>query len=103
MPEAWITEGQHIRSSAGLPPIDLGLEVARFIDYWHAKAGRDGTKLDWLATWRNWCRTARSTSINGRQQTANEKLFEGFARAADKFTADCGAGGPPFDSLLDRR
>lgn len=27
-----------------------------FRDYWHAKAGRDGVKLDWLATWRRWCR-----------------------------------------------
>lgn len=27
-----------------------------FRDYWHAKPGRDGVKLDWLATWRRWCR-----------------------------------------------
>ena len=28
-----------------------------FRDYWHAKAGRDAAKLDWLATWRKWFRT----------------------------------------------
>ncbi|MBR0682759.1 hypothetical protein GXW74_19865 [Roseomonas eburnea] len=39
----------------------LGLDpdavAERFRDYWHAKAGKDGAKLDWPATWRNWCRT----------------------------------------------
>lgn len=27
-----------------------------FRDYWIAKAGKDGAKLDWEATWRNWVR-----------------------------------------------
>lgn len=26
----------------------------RFVNYWTAKPGRDGTKTDWRATWRNW-------------------------------------------------
>lgn len=30
-----------------------------FRDYWLAKAGRDGTKRDWAATWRNWVRNER--------------------------------------------
>jgi hypothetical protein len=34
-----------------------GREVAaRFRDYWHAQPGAKGRKLDWAATWRNWCR-----------------------------------------------
>ena len=37
-------------------------EAARFVDYWHAKSGRDATKLDWQATWRNWCRTSNRTA-----------------------------------------
>lgn len=28
-----------------------------FRDHWVAKPGADATKLDWLATWRNWCRS----------------------------------------------
>lgn len=36
----------------------LRKEHAKFIDYWLAKSGRDGTKLDWDATWRNWMRNA---------------------------------------------
>jgi hypothetical protein len=30
---------------------------ADFRDYWTAKPGADGRKLDWDATWRRWCRT----------------------------------------------
>lgn len=33
-------------------------EAAKFRDYWLAKAGAGGTKLDWSGTWRNWCRSA---------------------------------------------
>ena len=33
-------------------------EVAKFRDYWQARAGSQGVKLDWDATARNWMRTA---------------------------------------------
>jgi hypothetical protein len=36
----------------------IKLEADKFADHWHSKPGKDGTKLDWHATWRNWCRTA---------------------------------------------
>lgn len=32
----------------------------KFHDYWLGKAGKDGAKLDWFATWRNWVRNERS-------------------------------------------
>lgn len=32
----------------------------RFRDHWAAKPGKDGVKLDWLATWRNWVRGERA-------------------------------------------
>ncbi|MFA9432923.1 MULTISPECIES: hypothetical protein [unclassified Egicoccus] len=40
-----------------------GIEAARgeyrkFRDYWQAKPGKDGRKVDWQATWRNWLRRA---------------------------------------------
>lgn len=31
-----------------------------FKDYWLAKSGKDATKADWVATWRNWCRNDKS-------------------------------------------
>ena len=36
-------------------------EVSAFRDYWLAKP-KDNTKLDWSATWRNWCRRAKPQS-----------------------------------------
>lgn len=37
---------------------DIVKAVDHFRDYWTACAGNKGTKLDWPATWRNWCRSA---------------------------------------------
>lgn len=31
-------------------------QLAQFKDHWIGKSGAQATKLDWLATWRNWCR-----------------------------------------------
>ena len=56
------------------PTIDPSLETEKFINYWTAKSGKDATKLDWNATWRNWILNAKESS-NGtyyqqREQTA---------------------------------
>jgi hypothetical protein len=40
------------------PHVDGKAETERFRDHWRGKAGREGCKLDWVATWRNWMRTA---------------------------------------------
>lgn len=38
------------------PTVDARAEFAKFRDYWSSVAGAKGVKLDWDATWRNWCR-----------------------------------------------
>lgn len=38
-------------------------EAEKFKDHWCAKPGREGRKLDWLATWRNWVRTAGAMRV----------------------------------------
>jgi uncharacterized protein YdaU (DUF1376 family) len=40
-------------------------ELARFRDFWAAKAGADAVKADWQATWRNWVRKAMEFSPKG--------------------------------------
>jgi hypothetical protein len=50
------------------PDVDGRRETETFIDYWRAKPGKDGSKLDWLATWRNWMRRAQT------DQTARRPL-----------------------------
>jgi len=43
-------------------PEHAGRVAEGFRDYWIAKPGKDGTKADWFATWRNWVRREFSTS-----------------------------------------
>lgn len=61
LPDDWRPTPELIAAArAERPDIDLRLETAKFRDHWHAKTGRDATKLDWDATYRNWIRNARS-------------------------------------------
>jgi len=41
------------------PDLDLHTVACQFHDFWIAKPGKDGRKLDWQATWRNWIRSQR--------------------------------------------
>lgn len=54
------------------PDLDLANVVEKFRDYWTAKPGRAGVKLDWGATFRNWVRDEKP----GRktQQQAGEVI-----------------------------
>lgn len=47
------------------PAVVLQAEHVKFVDYWTAKAGKDATKLDWDATWRNWIRRAAENPRTG--------------------------------------
>ena len=42
------------------PDLDAVKVAEQFKDYWIAKAGNAGVKLDWMATWRNWVRNQKS-------------------------------------------
>jgi uncharacterized protein YdaU (DUF1376 family) len=46
-------------AEAERPDLQVGAVACQFRDYWIAKAGKDGRKLDWAATWRNWVRSQR--------------------------------------------
>jgi uncharacterized protein YdaU (DUF1376 family) len=46
------------------PDLDPLKTAERFADYWHSKPGKDGRKLDWEATWRNWVREERAPRAN---------------------------------------
>lgn len=54
-----------------LSPMEVG---ARFRDYWISKTGAQASKLNWLATWRNWVRNekpGRHSSMPYSQTTAD--------------------------------
>lgn len=42
------------------PAVDGRKQTDLFIDHWRAKPGKDGVKLDWVATWKNWMRRAQA-------------------------------------------
>lgn len=71
LPDGWSpTEEDLSWARQERPGVDLRSETEAFRDYWKAKAGKDGVKLDWSATWRNWIR--RSNSPPGRQQSVQQ-------------------------------
>jgi hypothetical protein len=49
--------------------VDPDFEAAKFRDYWLGVAGKQGTKLDWEATWRNWIRRADATPAHARRRS----------------------------------
>lgn len=49
-------------------------EWQSFCDFWTGKPGKDGLKLDWFATWRNWVRNSRS-KYRRRMSYAAEEAF----------------------------
>lgn len=58
VPEEWIEAGYRAREQAGLPRIDIRLEAQKFVDHFVSMSGARAAKLNWQATWRNWCRNA---------------------------------------------
>ena len=40
--------------SKGFGQAAIDFQAERFRNFWHSKAGKDGVKLKWDATWRNW-------------------------------------------------
>jgi len=59
----WMQHAQGIRPEWN--PLQVADVFAMFRDHWVAKSGKDATKVDWLATWRNWCRREKSFSRDG--------------------------------------
>jgi len=74
----------------GMDPDAVRAEADRFRDYWIAKAGREASKLDWQATWRNWIRS----SIERNPRKAQSNAVSDAKRIADIYRSkrgmDCG-------------
>lgn len=70
--------------------VNAGREHQRFCNYWWAQPGAKGVKLDWLATWRNWCMKAAD---GGHSRTVTTR------RSADEIEAQARARGEDPDAL----
>jgi len=94
----------------GLTESEVRQEARKFVDYWIAAP--NGVKLDWDATWRNWCR--RVVETRGRSRGPPSNGLTGFAavhehlrqRNADTLgsenRADAGGYGSGSAPLLER-
>lgn len=71
-----VTADMVIWARENVPRVDGRTETENFIDYWTAKPGKDGEKLDWIATWRRWMRTAqdRPARANGHRPNADDTI-----------------------------
>jgi hypothetical protein len=67
-------------TTRGIPAAVVERETEKFRNYWQAKSGRDATKHDWPATWRNWLIRAQEhgtsppPTTNGATHKANTWL-----------------------------
>jgi hypothetical protein len=55
-------------------------EFDKFMDYWRSKPGKDGTKLDWQATFKNWLRNAAERKPRNGKSPKPDSRAEGFAK-----------------------
>lgn len=69
----------------------LGRELAKFRDYWAGKAGADGRKLDWAATWRNWVRKAADDAKSRGNSTAGRESAVDRVRRANAAALEDGS------------
>jgi hypothetical protein len=66
-------------AKAERPDLDPNRTFSMFRDYWLAKSGKDATKLDWFATWRNWVRGQKAdpkAPIDFREARAQRAVDE---------------------------
>lgn len=68
IPDDWQPDMAAARRE-GLPDAEAEREAERFRDYYLGAPNAKGVKLDWAATWRNWCRNAVDRrKVSGRGQ-----------------------------------
>jgi uncharacterized protein YdaU (DUF1376 family) len=73
--EDWSPNEDDMRTALneGMSRREIMREADRFRDYWLAKSGKDATKTDWSATWRNWVRRAADDrGLSGRQRSVTK-------------------------------
>lgn len=77
IPPDWIEDATRL----GFSEAEARNEADRFRDYWIARGGEAAAKLDWRATWRNWCRNANER--RPRAPHANGGSRGGYGKPVD--------------------
>lgn len=71
-----VTAEMRAWAAAEAPGLDVNPHTREFVDYWRAKSGRDATKADWVATWRNWMRKAHRWQQGSSKPAPVDRLRE---------------------------
>lgn len=105
LPKTWTPTPKDyaFASSEGLTREEINREADRFRDYWIAASGRNATKVDWEATWRNWLRNRRPAGKAVRPQSSGKPQGGGIAAAAMRSLSErYGDRGPVHDGYDGR-
>lgn len=88
LPTDWTPESadREFAKSLGWSDEQIDSEAANFRDYWIAKPGSGGCKLDWPATWRKWVRSSKvkpagTGSVLGPEKIPIEQAVKIFAKS----------------------
>jgi hypothetical protein len=95
LPPAWTPSEVcvHFALNRGVTRERVAMDTEKFRNYGVANSGRDATKRDWDATWRNWCSKSmemrhgltndnRSHSATQPAQTGADAVLAGMGRVA---------------------
>lgn len=89
LPNDWKPTQEHwdaaILINSDLAP-RLNLIAETFRDYWIAKSGKDATKMDWMATWKNWIRREAQNAKGGIGTTGKKSYGEQRSELFDSVT-----------------
>ncbi len=69
------------------PAVDVDLATRMFVDHFRASTGRNATKLDWLATWRNWIRRDQQTAARRPQRLNDTERVQNAAQIGARLAA----------------
>lgn len=97
LPDEWADWARTAR-----PDLDPTRVAEKFADFWHGKPGKAGTKLDWLATWRNWIREERAPPSAASETPYQRSMREKYEQATPAIAAKRPGAAPapnPMDVL----
>jgi len=78
LPDDWFPKPEE-KIDMLFTPDQLQNHFDSFRDYWISKPGRDGVKLDWQATWRNWLRNSRQNYRSPGGKSKRTQINEALA------------------------
>ncbi|HRJ90074.1 MAG TPA: DUF1376 domain-containing protein [Pyrinomonadaceae bacterium] len=87
-----LTEEMREYARTRAPAISVTNETEKFQNYWQAKSGKEATKLDWPATWRNWMLSAQER-FNERNGTGGRPTGHRPTGSTGDFLARIGSKG----------